>query len=255
MTLNIKRWQWILLGLLSYIAFLIAYFPAVYVADFVNTQSKGEVRLASVSGTLFNGRAQRLEAQGFQINNLEWSLNPLALFALKANVDLRGGAIRNPEQIYVNGNVSVSLLAPKEVSLEDTQLFLPAKSVLSQFKLPVAVTASGRFRVDIANLEMTPTCTTLNANGAWINAQVDTPQAPVNLGNFEADMSCSNGELSVNILPGNSLQLKAQVLVGVDGKYQASGEFKPTEELPDVIQQAADSFFAKNAEGFYQLRL
>ncbi len=255
MSIRIKKWQWIVLGIIAYLGFVIAYLPAVHIASIVSEQSKQQVRLSSVSGTLFNGKAMSLEAAGFQINNVEWSLNPWALIALRANIDVKGGAIRNSEQIYVNSSASVSLLSPENFSLKDTQLFVPAKSVLSQFRLPVAVTANGRFRVDIESLTMDPTCTELSGKGAWLNAQVDTPQAPVNLGSFEADMSCDAGNLSVNILPENTLQLSANVLVGADGKYEANGQFKPEDDLPDVIQQAADSFFPKNSQGFYQVKL
>jgi general secretion pathway protein N len=189
------------------------------------------------------------------VNNVSWSLNPWSLLLLRTTIDITGGAIRSSEQVYVKGQASFSLLSPENFSLQDTQIFVPAKSVLSQFRLPVAVTANGRFRVDINTLEMTPTCTTLMGTGAWLNAQVDTPQQPVNLGSFDADLSCENGNLTVNILPDNRLQLSANIVVDGEGKYKASGQFKPEDNLPAVIQQAADSFFQKNPQGFYLIRL
>lgn len=255
MLFNFKVWQWVLLSIVAYLFFIIAYIPASLVSDLVQQQSNNQVRLANVSGTLFEGSASTLEVNGFRVNNVSWSVNPWALFLLRGNVNINGGAIRNAEQIYLKGYASISLFSPNEFSLKDTQIFIPAKSVLSQFRLPVAVTATGRFRVDVEELDMTPTCTNLQGKGGWLNAQVDTPNQPVNLGSFEADLSCDNGNLNVAVLPDNSLQLSANIDVDPTGKYSINGQFRPDAELPSVIQQAADSFFAKNPQGFYMIRL
>lgn len=255
MRLHVKPWQWVVLSLLTYVVFLIVYLPATYVADIIDKQSNSQVRLLNVSGTAFNGKASTLEANGFQINNFQWSLNPWSLLTLRANVAIDGGAIRNFEQVYVKGHANISLLSPKNFSLKDTQIFVPAKSILSQFTLPVAVTATGRFRVDVDTLEMTPTCTALSGKGAWLNAQVDTPNQPVDLGSFKADLSCDSGTFTVSILPDNTLALAANIVVDPQGKYTANGQFRPDPELPQVIQQAADSFFAKNPQGFYVIKL
>lgn len=255
MILKVKVWQWIVLCVFAYLLFLIAYIPATYVADFVQKQSQGQVRLSNVTGTLFEGNASIIEANGFQVNNLDWTLNPWALLILRANIDVNGGAIRNSEQIYLKGKASLSLLSPESFTLTDSQIFVPAKSVLSQFTLPVTVTASGRFRVDLESLEMSPTCTSLMGKGAWLNARVDTPTQPVELGSFEANLSCDNGTLSVQVLPDNTLNLDAKISVDQDGKYTANGQFRPDAELPPVIRQAADSIFPKNPQGFYILRL
>jgi general secretion pathway protein N len=250
-----KTWQWIVFVLISYLVFLIAYFPASYVAAQIHAQTNQQVNLMQVTGTLFNGKAAAIEANGFRVNNIEWSLNPLSLLLLNAEVSLKGGAIRDSEQIYVDGEASVNLLSVDSFSLSDTQIFVPAKAVLSQFKLPVAVTANGRFRVDIDQLEMTPTCTLLQGTGAWLNAEVDTPQQAVNLGSFNADLSCQGGNLTVSINEGNNLQLTGLIVVDSTGKYSINGQFLPNDELPSVIRQAADSFFQRNGQGFYQIRL
>jgi general secretion pathway protein N len=250
-----KTWQWIVFSLLSYIIFLVMYIPASYLAQLVNQQSNQQVKMMQVSGTLFDGKAGVVEAKGFRVNNIEWSLKPLSLLLLKANLQVKGGAIRDSEQIYIDTTASVKLLSANQLFLQDSQIFVPAKAALSQFRLPVAVTASGRFRVDIEKLEMTPTCTLLSGKGAWINAEVDTPQQAVKLGNFDADLSCSEGDLSVDIKPGNNLQLSGRIIVDQAGNYSINGQFMPNEDLPNAIKQAADSFFQRDSQGFYQIRL
>jgi len=190
MSIRIKTWQWIILAILAYVFFIIAYIPASHLANFIYSQSQGQVRLSNVSGTLFEGNAGIAVANGFMVQNLDWQLNPWSLFLLRANVDLKGGAIRNSEQIYVKANVVSNLLSSDQFTLANSQLFIPAKSVLSQLQLPVVVTASGRSRIDIDELEMTPTCTGLSGKGAGLNAAVDTPAQALSLGSFEENLSC-----------------------------------------------------------------
>lgn len=250
-----KTWQWIVFVLITYLIFLIMYIPADFVAEQVNKQSNKQVQMMQVTGTLFDGKAGVVEANGFRVNNVEWSLEPLSLLMLKAQLELKGGAIRDSEQIYIDTNASLRLLSPEQFSLYDSRIFIPAKAVLSQFRLPVAVTANGRFRVDIETLEMTPACTVLNGKGTWLNAEVDTPQQAVKLGGFNADLSCSEGNLSMKINPGNNLQLSGTIVVDKSGSYSINGQFLPNEDLPNVIKQAADSFFQRNSDGFYQVRL
>nr|WP_136250864.1 type II secretion system protein N [Ningiella ruwaisensis] len=249
-----KAWQWIIFLVFAYLVFLVVHLPASYVAETVQKQSKGDIQMAGVSGTLFKGQALALDANGFIVNNINWNLSPLSLFLLKANIDLQGGVLRSQEQPYVKANAVLSLLSPEHFTLRNAEILLPAKSVLSQFPLPVAVTANGRFRVDIQHLEMAPQCTELVGTGAWLNALVDTPQQPVDLGNFEANLKCEDGNLIVSIVEPNSLQLSADILVDTQGNYEVNGQFKPSQDLPEVIQQAS-AFFPEGENGFYRIEL
>ncbi|WP_395338685.1 type II secretion system protein N [Ningiella sp. W23] len=254
--MKLPTWLWIILALIAYALFVFANTPAVYVSNFVNTKSQGEVSILGASGTLFNGNAMAIEASGFRVNNVEWSLSPLALLIARADIELTGGAIRNAEQIYVNADARLSLFSPENFSLQNTQILVPAKTVLSQVPLPVAVTANGRFRVDIETLSMEPGCTELSGEGAWLNAVVDTPAEPVNLGSFEANLACREGSLIVDVAPGNRLNLSASILIDPQGRYEASGQFKPDANLPEVIQQAVQFFpFEQNEQGFYLIDL
>ena len=255
MNFSIKRWHWIVLGVVVYLTFLIAYIPAIYVASIVEKQSNGEVRLYNVSGTLFEGNASVLEAKGVRINNLDWTLSPWALLIARASLDIQGGAMRDAEQIYIDTDASIKLFSPEHFTLSDTTLLVPAKSALSQFALPIAVTAEGRFRLDLEKLKMHPQCTDLQGKGAWLNAEIDMPQRAVNLGSFEANMSCADGAFTVQVLPENSLQLKADIVVDATGDYSIDGTFKPDDSLPQDIQLGAESFFSKNEQGFYIISL
>jgi len=109
--------------------------------------------------------------------------------------------------------------------------------------------------MDLDGLEMTPTCTGLSGKVAWLTAAVDTPAQAVSLGSFEANLSCTDGTLNVEVLPDNSLNLSASVSVNPETGYSVSGQFSPDPDLPPVISQTADGIFAKNNQGFYIINL
>ncbi len=70
--------SWILGGIVAFLLFAIANMPAVQVIGRVNLPSN--VSLSGISGTLFNGKAQTVVANGLPINNVKWQLNPLYIF-------------------------------------------------------------------------------------------------------------------------------------------------------------------------------
>ena len=84
----------ILLGLLAYLGFLIATFPAgwAYALAKPHLEPLG-VKLYAVEGTLWDGRVAALEIQGRRLPGLQWNLQPTALISgqLRAHIDLDHG--------------------------------------------------------------------------------------------------------------------------------------------------------------------
>ncbi len=250
-----KNWYWWLLGLITYVVFLIAYIPATMLASYVQEQSKNEISFASVSGTLFSGSAASIGASGINVNNVDWRLSPLSLITGTAKLDIKGGNIRQSEQIYVNGLASVSLFDPMNFSVRDLQLFVPTKTVLSQIKLPVYVTASGRFRLDIDELVYEQGCVELTGSGQWLKASVGVQNKDISLGVFDADLTCQSPNFAIALSSDQVLQIDANLSISPTGDYNVNGQFLPASNLPKQIQQAAGFFGQPNEQGFYTIEL
>lgn len=248
-----KKWQWILLAVLAYLLFFISYTPAAFVAGYVHQFSDNKALLSGVSGTLFSGKAESLSVQGVRVNQLNWELSPWSLLLLRANLDIKGGNLRKTDDVYVKGNVSTSLLKPQNIHVQNASIFVPTKTLLSQIKLPVFVTASGRFRVDIDQLEMDNGCAVLDGKGNWLDAAISVNKKDIDFGTFDANLSCNTPAFSLQILPDNKLSLDANVNVSLSGKYNVNGQYRVTPDLPKEIRDAAGFFGKPQGGGVYTI--
>jgi len=253
----VKKWYWVALAIIAYLAFLVAFTPAIYVTNFITEQShknnNASLSFTGVSGTLFDGQALSVISQGIQVNGVKWQLSPWSLLLLQANLDFTSGNIRNAEEIYAKGSVSTSLLKPQAFSLRQAQVFVPTKTLLSQLKLPVFVSAAGRFRIDIDYFEFDQGCEVLEGRGNWLNAAVNVNQQSVDFGTFDASLNCETPAFAMQISPQNRLSLDAKLVFDIAGKYNIGGSFSVPSDMPTDIKQAAPFFGRETSPGQYQI--
>lgn len=229
--------------------------PAIYATDYIHTSSKQTLKFEGVSGTVLEGRANAISYNGIRINNVSWQTSALSLLTFNVSVDVLGGAIRNTSQLYAKGNISVSLFGANKIKAENTTLFAPAKTLFAQLRLPVNITASGRFKLDIDEFVYDQGCIALQGKGNWLQASVNLNDRPVDFGSFDADLSCKSPNFALQIKPENGITLAADIEFDANGKYGAKGTFVIPENYPMEIQQGARIFAARDAQGVYQLNI
>lgn len=250
-----KPWKWIVLAFLTYLVLLVAYLPAAHVLAYVQNQNpKLPVAIGTVEGSIWSGRVDRIMANGVLLNNFRWDLSAWSLLIGQAKVDVNGGKIRASDQAYIDGQISASLFDTQKISAEDLKVLLPAKAVIAQVPLPVPVTADGRFRIDVESFNFNKSCKTLNGTGRWLKGTVSGPTGVIDFGNYEAKLSCQDDKFVVQVLPDNKLNLDATVTLGMDGKYDLSGKFKPDDSMPKEVHTAAQYFGRADSQGFRELK-
>lgn len=239
-------------AVLLFFVFLLVKIPANQILPRVPLPA--DISIRGVSGTLWNGHAQQVVVQGLAINNVKWQLEMLPLLLGKAAVELDAGSARNPDQISIEGQFVISRSGVKASS---ATLFAPTPLLMAQVELPIPVDASGRARVNIAELhfEHATGCKKLAGKGSWLNAAVAGLNGPVQLGNFEATLACDNGPINITTAADNSLNLDATTVIQHNGRFSVQGRFKVSEDLPKEVHQAATFFGAADAQGFYNIRL
>ncbi len=250
-----KKWQWFILGLLTYLVFLIFYMPAIHVIGFVQEKTNNIVDIENVGGTVFSGTADSITYDGLRVLNVNWSLSVMPLFYGKVNLDINGGSIRNTNQIYVDSSLSVSLFNTQNISIENTQIFVPAKPLFSKIQLPVVITAAGRFRVDIDSFNYEQGCQSLKGTGNWLQALVNVNANPVQLGTFDAILSCDTPAFVMQITPDNGISLDANITLDPAGTYSALGTFAIPANYPQEIKQGAQFFGEPQGNNAYKLNV
>lgn len=231
------------------------YMPAVYVTNYAQQNSQNRLSFDSVEGTVFSGQAKSATFDGLRLKNVNWELSPLSLLLLKANLDINGGDIRKTNEIHVSGIVETSLLNPESFSLSNMRILVPVKPMLAQLELPVTIVASGRFRIDIASIDYDEGCQSLAGKGSWMQAAMNINGKPLDLGGFDADLSCEAPAFAMQIAPTNGIELDAKITVDPSGKYSAKGKFSIPDNFPNEVKQGAVYFGESIGQGKYNLNI
>lgn len=241
----------VFVGLLLFIVFLIAKMPANQILSRVTLPEN--ISVTGVSGTLWNGNATQVIYEGLQVLDVNWQLDFLPLLIGRASLNIDAGSTRDPDSIAFNGDVVVSR---SHLAINDGTLFAPTPLLLAQVQLPLPVSAKGRVKVEIDELDYAKEgCETLTGTGYWLNGEVAGLQEQIALGNFEASLHCDNGPVEVTTNPENSLNMAGTVTIHHNGKFAVVGKFKPEDSLSNEVHGAARSFFEADNDGFYSINL
>jgi general secretion pathway protein N len=241
--------KWGSLCLVVYLVFLIVKLPAVQVL--AQIQLPKEVRVSGISGTIWNGHAQRAQINGLPISNVDWTLSFLPLLLGEISAEIKSGDIRDIDQISANGHVS---FAGKHLEVENLLAYIPTNLVISLLPLPIPVKADGRFKLQLDEVDYEAGCQKFLGKGQWLNANFTGTTGVIDLGNFNADFSCENGSVVVDVKQPNRFGLTAKATIPADMKFNISGRFKPEANLPKEVHQAAQFFGKADADGYYPIK-
>jgi len=245
---------WIVASVLVFLFFLIAYLPASQITTRLTLPD--EVSLYEVSGTLWEGSAQQVVVNGLPVDNVSWKLHPAALLMGDIRVTLNGGNMRSPDAISFSGPITTGLFSQTRISAKNFVAYIPVDRILAQVSLPLPVNASGRFKLSLQTLNYNGQCNELNGQGSWLNAAVAGTQGPIDFGTYEAALSCADGKFIVNVEEPNKLGLSMQAQADAQfSNISVEGRFKPDNDLPKEVHQAARFFGQPDNNGYTRFKL
>ena len=241
--------EWGLLFLGGYFKFLIVKLTAGQVITKI--QLTGGIKIKVISGTNLNGHAQRAQINGLPVNDINWSLSFLPLLLKEISADIKVGNLRDVEQISVSGHISFS---GQRFQSEDLLAYVPANLAISLLPLPIPIQADGRFKVQLNKVDYKAGCQTFSGNGQWLNANFTGVTGIIELGSFDADLSCENNSIILNVKQPNRFGLTAKTTIPANMKFTIEGRFKPEASLPREVHQAAQFFGKADADGYYPIK-
>lgn len=241
--------KWGCLGLLVYCMFLIIKLPAIHVLS-KNYLPKA-VGVSGISGTIWNGHAQRAQARGLPISDINWALSFLPLLFGEISVEIKVGNIRDVDEISANGHINFT---GQRLQVENLLAYIPTSLVIGLLPLPIPVQADGRFKVQLDEVNYYAGCQKLTGKGQWLNANFTGTNGVIDLGNFNADLSCENGSVVVDVKQPNRFGLSAKATIPVDMNFKVEGRFKPEANLPKEVHQAAQFFGKPDSDGYYPIK-
>ncbi|MGL5358201.1 MAG: type II secretion system protein N, partial [Shewanella sp.] len=94
----------IVIGVVIYLAFLLALFPAKVAVGLAPLPAN--ISLSGVSGSIWSGAIETLNVDSRQLEQLRWELSPWGLFLGKVNLELQLGSRATP--VSAKGELSWS---------------------------------------------------------------------------------------------------------------------------------------------------
>ena len=241
--------KWGSFCLVVYFIFLIVKLPAAQVLSKIPLP-KG-VSVSGVTGTVWEGHAQRTQANGLPIYDLNWSLSFFPLLFGQISADIKAGNIRDTDQISATGHISV---AGQRLQADDLLSYVPTNLVIGLLPLPFPIQADGRFKVQLNEVDYAAGCQAIVGKGQWLNATYSGATGVVDLGNFDADLSCQDGNIVMDVKPPNSFGLTAKAIIPANMKFKIEGRLKPDSNLPKEVHQAAQFLGKADAQGYYPIK-
>ncbi len=246
--------RFIVLGLLTYIIFLVLSFPAdrayAYLksSDSSSSNASRSFALTGISGSVWSGKADVVAIKKTRFENVEWTLRPWVLLLGEVglswhfrNSDTQGSKAGSFGQgvtsLGLNGSVSFSSLEAQ----------IPASMVASITKMQ-ALQPSGSISLNLQDVEWNGQ-SLVSAEGriVWRGAGVNLFK-PISLGDLTLTLETRDDEVKGVIADGGGpLSIDGLLTLEEDGKYQFNGAFAARGDK--VLENALRSMGRPGADG------
>jgi general secretion pathway protein N len=240
-------WRGVLTGVVAYLLFLVVSAPAAKVLPWLQPRMP-DVQFSVVDGSLWSGRALTVQAAPVQLNDVSWSLRPLALLTgrleFAVDAELRGRE--------VEGRAGRALFG--QPYLAAVQGRVAASDLLRWSGQRQQVKLAGDLAFDLERVVWAAQAGVPAIAGTlvWSPAQVLAP-LELSLGRAELvtriEEAASRGELQAS---GGALRVTADVVMNPDGKYSLDARIQQQGDAPPAVTEFL-STFADYQNGTYRL--
>lgn len=241
-----NRTRLILLGISSYLFFLIAQAPASLLADIVPADSG--IQFGRLSGTLWQGQADSLRIGQHAVEQLQWSLSSWRLLTGKLSADVSA----RYRQLPVRSRASLSLSGT--LSLDQLQGRLDAAVAGELANIPVArLDGNIEFVIDHAEFSR-GTVPAVSGIINWRQATISIAET-VSLGEVKIRLQDDTDvPLQATISnQGGELQIAGRVSVSDSGDYRLKLDLTPAAASRPNIRHSLTMFARPQGNGSFQI--
>jgi general secretion pathway protein N len=192
-------WLWVVLGVATYLVVLLATLPAARLTT--RLQASGIVA-AGVSGSIWNGRAAVVQANGISLGATEWQINPWRLLTATLSVDMHC----KRDDGYIDATVRQGFIGA--VTLRNVRGSLPL-TALSGLGLPGGGTSGwgGSVQLKLDQLTLVNRWPTdIKGTIEAVNL-VGPAQQPTSLGGYRITFPAPSGSAAPGELQGAVMSL------------------------------------------------
>ncbi|MFP4610362.1 MAG: type II secretion system protein N [Thiohalophilus sp.] len=229
---------WLGLGLLFYLLFLLARWPANHAWQQIDDRGMLPPRLEvnTVAGTIWHGELRRLNVAGTEINRVRWQVRFGTLLRGRLGVDIDAAS----EGGFLRGRVHLS---PTRLGAENISGRLPAKRlepIIARYS-PMPTQVAGQLALAVEKLAMDHDGAIEDLDGrlAWHDGSVTVDNTVFKVGGlmsrFQANDGVIHGELDDD---GGPLALDGQWQLRPDGRYRLDARPRARDQASDALRNA-----------------
>jgi general secretion pathway protein N len=245
-----RRRAALMLGIGSYLLFLLLYFPAQQAMGLASVMGlELPFRLDGTQGTLWSGEAGSLSYQGMPLGRISWHFKPAGLLLGRIGYQIE---LRDAGQ-EITGSVRTGLGGGYR--MEELTGLLEAERI-PQLMGQGQIGMGGR--LDLNQLDLAFDDGRISAaekSIRWHDASLTSP-VKVKLGDLQADLSnAEDGGVKAEIhdLSGPT-GIKANANLAADGNFQFEGSVKPSSGSDPGLTTALQAFGASRPDGSFPVK-
>ena len=232
-----------------FIVSVLVHMPIQAVLNYVALPA--QLSISGASGTLWQGQAQQITWQRYQLGQMSWQFEPRALLDGNAQAKVRFGR-GSQWQLQGRGSLGYGL---NGAYAQNVLASLPMSEALKFAPpMPVPLDLNGQLELNIHHLTYAqPYCAQGKGRLVWSTDAIGTPLAPLIIGPVIAEITCQNSTIQVagsqqssQVRSGFSLDLKA------NRQYVAQAWFSPQGEMPDALSEQLKWLPKPDTQGRYQ---
>ncbi|MGB5338969.1 MAG: type II secretion system protein N [Gammaproteobacteria bacterium] len=207
------------------------------------------LQLVATEGSLWSGRASRLQFQGQTVTDLSWRWRPLALLMGRFEYQLQGVWADEPASLRMGAGLSGSTY------LADVSAKVASQTLLAPL-LPGNVTMQGQLimeleKVDISTQGLLPI---LYGQIRWPQAEVTSP-LNLNLGDVVLDLAPGEDKTLGKLTAQNGqLLIDGTLELAQEGDYALLADVRTSGQVDPAVTNGLNTF-AEFRNGQYQLDL
>jgi len=238
-----RWWVFLLLGVLSYLTFLLANLPA---SQGISWLAANGLPLSTndTRGTIWRGQAAKASYNNINLGATKWRFRPLGLFQGSIQYDV---ILTDPGQ-NLSGSTSYNFISG-EYELDEINGRIEA-DIIPKLINQTYVRTTGKLDINLQQASFTgrqPTSAT--GDFRWIDAGIKSP-VKAQLGDLQFLVSSSETGLQIDVkdLDGQ-LKLDGRIDLAADGKYKIKGKVKPNNSANSDLGGLLGSLGRRQADG------
>ena len=241
---------------LSLVGGLIAQAPVNKILPRVVPESAG-VKLYELSGTLLDGQAGHVHAQGIGADDVMWTLHPTSLLLGRVNADIQASLDSRDlrkDNAWLSANVSRSLFSDRIVA-RDVQAAAPVSALQKPLKLPY-LPVDAVIRLDLGRIVVDGSAPQQIEGLAYLTQTQWKLGNAVALGDYRIELSTEDDQIVARLNDSEAGKVAIQGEAGITAEraYTVDLQLKPKLETPTSVANQMKALGRTDAQGWYRLR-